>query len=158
MCIESSQPTPITEGIPRIALEMARMRVKFSLPYISPRLGSCGRKRWWRLSGIQTHPSSEHLGSLALCFRTSASSAAAPTDMLASGRMETDNGDVTVTSKAACLPLSHFQSKFLWSGVFGQSQLLNITISLLGMKREKDIVSSAVIKQASVHCSGYSPL
>ena len=57
-------------------------------------------------SGIQTHPSSEHLGSLALCFHTSASSAAAPTDMLASGRMETD---VTVTSKAACLPLS--QSK-----------------------------------------------
>ena len=57
-------------------------------------------------SGTQTHPSSEHLGSLALCFRTSASSAAAPTDMLASGRMETDNEDVTVTSKAACLPLS----------------------------------------------------
>ena len=28
-------------------------------------------------------PSSEHLGSLALCFHTSASSAAAPTDMLA---------------------------------------------------------------------------
>ena len=57
-------------------------------------------------SGTQTHPSSEHLGSLALCFCTSASSAAAPTDMLASGRMETDKGDVTVTSKAACLPLS----------------------------------------------------
>ena len=31
---------------------------------------------------------------------------AAPTDMLASGRMETDNGDVTVTSKAVCYPLS----------------------------------------------------
>ena len=29
-------------------------------------------------SATQTHPSSEHLGSLALCFRISASSAAAP--------------------------------------------------------------------------------
>ena len=55
-------------------------------------------------SGTQTHPSSEHvgslvlcfhtsapssehLGSLVLCFRTSASSAAGSTDMLASGRL-----------------------------------------------------------------------
>ena len=57
-------------------------------------------------SGTHTHPSSEHLGSLALCFRTSASSAAAPTNMLVLERMETDKGDVTVTSKATCLPLS----------------------------------------------------
>ncbi|KAL5518058.1 hypothetical protein EMCRGX_G003729 [Ephydatia muelleri] len=64
-----------------------------------------------RVHGTQTHPSSEHLGSLALCFRTSASSAAAPTDMLASGRMQTDYGDVTVTSKAACLSLSQSNAR-----------------------------------------------
>ena len=61
-------------------------------------------------SGTQTYPSSEHLGSLTLCFRTSASSTAALTDLLVSGRMETDNGYVTVTSKAACLPLSQFNA------------------------------------------------
>ena len=38
-------------------------------------------------SGTQTHPSSEHVGSLVLCFHTSVSSAAGPTDMLASGRL-----------------------------------------------------------------------
>eukprot|EP00731_Ephydatia_muelleri_P011203 Em0006g97a len=73
--------------------KMARASLP-QLPYVST------------ASGTQTHPSSEHLGSLAMYFRTSAISAAAPTDMLASGRMETDNGDVTVTLKAACLPLS----------------------------------------------------
>ena len=41
-------------------------------------------------SGTETHPSSEHLGSLALCFRTSASNAAAPTDIYACLR---ENGD-----------------------------------------------------------------
>ena len=119
----------IGRHLPRMALEMARTRVKFSLPYISPKtwllwqeevvaMQDARREKVASLpqlpyvstaGGIQNYPSSEHLGSLALCFRTSASSAAAPTDMLASGRMETDNGDVTVTSKAACLPLS--QSK-----------------------------------------------
>ena len=114
-----------------MALEMARTRVKFNLPYISPKtwllrqeevvaMQDARREKVARASlpqlpyvstasGTQTHPSSEHLGSLALCFRPSASSAAAPTDMLDSGRMETDKGDVTVTSKAACFPLS--QSK-----------------------------------------------
>jgi hypothetical protein len=82
----------IGRHLPRIPLEMARRRVKFSLPYISPKtwllwqeevmaMQDARREKVASLpqlpyvstaGGIQTHPSSEHLGSLALCFRISA--------------------------------------------------------------------------------------
>ena len=60
--------------------------------------------------GIHTHPSSEHLGSFALCFLASASSAAAPSDKLAAVRMEGIKGEVTVMSRAACFLLSRLNS------------------------------------------------
>ena len=63
-----------------------------------------------KLRGIHTQPSSEHLGSFALCFLASASSAAAPSDKLAVVRMEGIKGEVTVMSRAACFPLSQLRT------------------------------------------------
>eukprot|EP00731_Ephydatia_muelleri_P033476 Em0030g33a len=55
---------------------------------------------------VGTELVSEHFGSFALCFLTSASSAAAPSDKLAAVRIEGIKGEVTVMSRAACFPLS----------------------------------------------------
>ena len=61
-----------------------------------------------------TQPSSEHLGSFALCFLASASTTAAPSDKLAAVRIEGIKGEVTVMSRAACFPI---EDKYIrWPG------------------------------------------
>ena len=57
--------------------------------------------------GMHVHPSAWHLVSLAACFLVSAAKAAAPSWMLASFRVAGVRGEVTVTSQAADLALSH---------------------------------------------------
>ena len=52
--------------------------------------------------GIQTHPRSLHLASLASCFRSSVACAAAPAATPASVRILECSGDVTDKSQAAC--------------------------------------------------------
>ena len=56
--------------------------------------------------GMHDRPSAWHLA-LAACFLVSAAKAAAPSWMLASFRVTGVRGEVTVTSKAAGLALSH---------------------------------------------------
>ena len=54
--------------------------------------------------GMHTHPSSAHLGSLALCFLASATRAEDPNLTLASVKVAGLSGEVIVRSKAAGLP------------------------------------------------------
>ena len=55
-------------------------------------------------SGMQVHPSSEHLASLAECFLSSAATAADPAVRPASERRDGLSREVTERSKAAGLP------------------------------------------------------
>ena len=55
-------------------------------------------------SGMQVHPSSEHLASLAECFLSSAATAADPAVRPASERRDGFSREVTERSKAAGLP------------------------------------------------------
>ena len=52
----------------------------------------------------------QHLGSFALCFLASTSSAAAPSDKLAAVRIEGIKGEVTAMSRAAYFPLSQLRT------------------------------------------------
>ena len=87
--------------------------------------------------GIHTQSISEHLGSFALCFLASASSAAAPSGKLAAVRMEGIKGEVTVMSRAACFPLSQLRTStsagrvWLRSGVYAinSERLENICLT-----------------------------
>ena len=62
-------------------------------------------------SGMQVHPSSEHLASLAECFLSSAATAADPAVRPASERRDGFSGEVTERSKAAGLPQSQFEAR-----------------------------------------------
>ena len=63
-------------------------------------------------SGMQVHPSSEHLASLPECFfLSSAATAADPAVRPASERRDGFSGEVTERSKAAGLPQSQFEAR-----------------------------------------------
>ena len=80
-------------------------------------------------TGMHDHPSAWHLASLAACFLVSAAKAAAPSLMLASFRVTGVRGEVTVTSKAAGLALSHPSlgtRRLAFSSQSGQVRISNL--------------------------------
>ena len=84
-------------------------------------------------SGMQVHPSSEHLASLAECFLSSAATAADPAVRPASERRDGFSGEVTERSKAAGLPQSQLEARMSAGRVCRRSRPSPLPASALAL-------------------------
>ena len=88
-------------------------------------------------SGMQVHPSSEYLASLAECFLSSAATAADPVVRPASERRDGFSGEVTERSKAAGLPQSQLEVRMSAGRVCRRSRPSPLPASALALMQAR---------------------